>query len=845
MENIKQFKENFSEKTIITLTVGIIIFISFYGFLERIITNLIIKFDFFYPESVWYNDVFFIIMIIIILFFSYSRYKRNHIESTKDTSVFIIIVILYFFIRSSDTPLDFTPLSEYNFIKYADLIVLFAFAKIFLVLSYIWKNNLNTKNIKENNLLLEDISIGKYGEDTLGYKPYADRLAKKILKNQFNQSFAIGINGKWGVGKTSFFDLLKRNFKNENVIEIDFNPWKSSSSKLIIKDFFDVILGGISPYHYSISRKIQQYSDKLISNNGNLTAQFFHTILEIFIGDESIEALYNEIDKAFIKIDKKVIIYIDDVDRLDYNEIYEVLRLIRNTGSFHNIVFIVAYDRDYIVNLLSQNNLHNSDLFLEKIFQFEISLPYFDKYILRKLLVNKLSKNCPEKYKAPIEKIISTDYNSLNYSYLDHWVGHVRDVNRIVNSLTINLDTLWGDVEFGDFFRMELLRIKHPSVYRLIHKQANKFLTMKVGDYNWRYFILKDQDFEKYLKTNISVLKISESDISEITKLLKNIFPNEEDIFILKRSHLSIIYPSKFYRYFTFDLLKGNLSEIEFSRTRSGSLETFKEKITSWVKEGLSDEIKEKLMIIRDFDNRVDFENIITATFHLASLTSQKKESNGLMIGYSNTDIFNKLGDTSKISKLYYNENQTDYISFVKSLFTNAKPPFKFESDFIEYITDMDMEDFPISKIEFQEINIEYLRKYANISESLDDNIWGLYHNCKIGSKRIYTNQNIIEKEKIPSQAKHIMKSFILEKDMDNFMRVIIHKESGECKKFSVSRIVVELFDGWNPFLALLEESKFKDSEYITEFKNFIEIYKANGFKKAVPFTFDIIPVCE
>ena len=98
--------------------------------------------------------------------------------------------------------------------------------------------------------------------------------------------------------------------------------------------------------------------------------------------------------------------FIDDIDRLDKHEIIEVVRLIRNTANFHNTFFLVAYDRDYVINALGHLNEHNHHQFLEKIFQMELNLPAYDKSILTKELYNRLLNHIPEKHQKELKDAI-------------------------------------------------------------------------------------------------------------------------------------------------------------------------------------------------------------------------------------------------------------------------------------------------------------------------------------------------------------------------------------------------------------------------------------------------------
>ena len=56
-----------------------------------------------------------------------------------------------------------------------------------------------------------------------------------------NESFVVGIEGKWGSGKTSLINLVLENFESEDILKIHFNPWNFSSQNELITDFFDSI----------------------------------------------------------------------------------------------------------------------------------------------------------------------------------------------------------------------------------------------------------------------------------------------------------------------------------------------------------------------------------------------------------------------------------------------------------------------------------------------------------------------------------------------------------------------------------------------------------------------------
>jgi len=161
-------------------------------------------------------------------------------------------------------------------------------------------------------------------------------------------------------------NLIRRHTQDEeDVISIDFKPWSSSTPDAIIKDFFETLQDELSPYHAALSRLLIRYSRKLTSIDSNVITQTIEYAANYILDLDATNKVYEKINAALKDIDKKIIIYIDDLDRLEQSEIMEVIRLIRNTANFYNTFFIVAYDKEYVNNALKDAKIHNHEKFLE------------------------------------------------------------------------------------------------------------------------------------------------------------------------------------------------------------------------------------------------------------------------------------------------------------------------------------------------------------------------------------------------------------------------------------------------------------------------------------------------
>ncbi|MBI2268784.1 MAG: hypothetical protein HYU69_00330 [Bacteroidetes bacterium] len=744
--------------------------------------------------------------------------------------------------------------------KYTDILFIPAIGNIFL-----WIKSIRSKPLPENGqeAFFDDEPLGRTKLDELGYSKYSQMLANKINASHFDKAFAIGVNGKWGLGKTSFIDLLKRQIGNENLIIVDFNPWNSHTPKAIIQDFFETIQEAIRPYHSSLARLLVFYADKLVALNDNKIAKSIQTSVAAFTGYESLNSLFKDINGALRKINKKIIIFIDDLDRLDTEEIVEVIRLIRNTANFHNTFFVVAYDRNYIVKALHQHNPYNHEQFLEKIFQIEVTLPYFKKDIFRHKLAEKLKKVFPESLHEKIhEEIIGSP--SVTPQYLNDWLESMRDVTRLANSLALNLRKLDGEVELNDFIRLEVLRLKFPSVYELLFKNPGDFLdfNQRSGDntYQLRRFKNPQQDIQDekfrfatshlqlFLLKNHQALSVSQNEIENIVDFIDGIFDGSLNYGYSYRSHLSVIHPSKFNRYFAYDLLEGNLSEIEFSKSRLLNQKDLNAKISEWIEKGLESEVKNRFTRIKAFDNKDDFEKTIKAIFHLANIPRTKTDFfHGNLIGYDGKDLEHKVSDyDNKISDNLYKQHggKESLRAFIKGLFDNAKPPYSFEADLIRSLNHQFSDSFPLTKEELRNLSLHYFKTYCDQVPKLDNSVYRLFHCCKQTEWVPAGGSAHTSKESVPEEAITIMKDFI-KKDLDGFLFSWIDFDVFKETTFSVSNFPSVLFGSWQAFEEYLlqqDESKWK---YLAEFKQLFSSYKEKNFSIYVPFDFKVIPVSE
>lgn len=135
----------------------------------------------------------------------------------------------------------------------------------------------------------------------------------------------------------------------------------------------------LAPFYGPIEKRLANYVRELMDGTNMVSDFVFKKIFRI---DGSLEKLKNDISNELLHLKKKVFVVIDDVDRLDKDEIFEVLRLVRNTAKFCNIIFVVSMDEKYVIEQLGKKGILDGKLYLEKIFPLVVKLPKIDSFEL-------------------------------------------------------------------------------------------------------------------------------------------------------------------------------------------------------------------------------------------------------------------------------------------------------------------------------------------------------------------------------------------------------------------------------------------------------------------------------
>ena len=233
--------------------------------------------------------------------------------------------------------------------------------------------------------VISDRPILKLEEDYLGRYPFAKAIADQIIHTPDKGSLRIGIYGGWGEGKTSILRLIANELEKDGHVCVWITPWVFSNKDDILSYIISEITEKleIDIKDLSIAKKGAQIIKDLRSASGTdiklkLADTIFGAALEKFIGEKSSEKgqfVIATIDKRLN--DRKLIIFVDDLDRVRPELVPDLLLTLREALDYPNYFYIMALAPDVVEEGLRKvhQGWGEPGQFLEKIIELPKYVP--------------------------------------------------------------------------------------------------------------------------------------------------------------------------------------------------------------------------------------------------------------------------------------------------------------------------------------------------------------------------------------------------------------------------------------------------------------------------------------
>lgn len=350
-------------------------------------------------------------------------------------------------------------------------------------------------------MLYDDQPISQDEEDKLNRTPFVDEIVELIdryteydEKKDNHDGLVIGLEGAWGSGKTSALNLLENRFrdKNERYVVQRLDSWLAMDCTTLAAEFFKTlgaatIESGISSEYETllqrivrnvwgytlrlvtwiklkklpkIGPKIVAHIDKMepskwvrktpahvlkfgknVIRSSTISLKVIKIDFGKIIKDTTIRKEKEDLRVDLSKSKKYIIYMIDDIDRLNNDEIAFVMQLVKNIADFPKVIYILAYDRNIVAEALQRIDGKNGRDFMEKIIQVPIQMPEFGKagllrYFcdeLRTIVQSESSSQNKVRFDTSQGKIIMDKV----YMSIEPYLKNFRDCKRLLNAYQI------------------------------------------------------------------------------------------------------------------------------------------------------------------------------------------------------------------------------------------------------------------------------------------------------------------------------------------------------------------------------------------------------------------------
>lgn len=414
-------------------------------------------------------------------------------------------------------------------------------------------------------------------EDYLGYLPYIEAFSY-ILNNHntlISPPFVFGIHGKWGTGKSTFMKLINKKLENK-FYTIEINPWEYGDDQNFTTIFLAKLYNKVKKKRLlegknSGNNFIKAIFDplKLSLNTQMLKLEYDFSkfsldeqkkVIESFVSENFAlkESINDLLDEKFFET-KKVVVFVDDLDRCSIDRIMQVIESIKLLFNSPNCIFFLACDTSYLEGAISSKHKdfinfaikdeekemvkkNFSREYLEKIIQIPFYIPPITKDNIKEYVKSTLSskKIPPKKINIHEGGLFKTFIEELGDSFISEMIVvadlNPRRIKRILNLIFLNYtfmrfknsDELNFKIDIKLSSLLVIIREVYPEYYRVklsnendCEKTFKKFFQQFLSEEESKYNTEEDvQSYpDKDERPTATTIKNDQGNIFELFKI--------------------------------------------------------------------------------------------------------------------------------------------------------------------------------------------------------------------------------------------------------------------------------------------------------------------------------------
>lgn len=246
---------------------------------------------------------------------------------------------------------------------------------------------------KQNYIkLITDNPIDTIQDDLLWHYNTARNIYDLILWlkiSDIHKSYSIGVVWEWWIWKSGIVNILRKIWiENRNdMLFYEFNPWNFEKNDLV-NNFFSDLSKELEISN--IGNSLTKYASIIWNIDSVKSYSYIKDVFSFLFPEKSIHEIKEEINRKLENYNKKIIISIDDLDRCTPDEVMMMLNIIKNLWNFKNIIYLVSYDKENVLNVLKKKEFWED--YLDKIINTEMFIQNANSEQIRKFFIKWVEK---------------------------------------------------------------------------------------------------------------------------------------------------------------------------------------------------------------------------------------------------------------------------------------------------------------------------------------------------------------------------------------------------------------------------------------------------------------------
>lgn len=375
-----------------------------------------------------------------------------------------------------------------------------------------------------------DRAITRASEDVFDREPFVRRLSASLISHEGRATGGVvGLIGEWGTGKSSILNLIKNHLDETypQSLVVTFSPWLITTREELITAFFKELITSLDrkfgrqgePYATQFSQLVDETIEALrkygnalsplaskIPKVGFFANSIFTLVEKIGADRDSLAHKKEVLEQKLRAIDRPIIVIIDELDRVDDDEVRSMAQLVRSVMDFPEISYLLAYDEARVTEALGSSARDKTQAhergrkYLEKIVQLQVRVPPLLEGELQNLAFGEIEKILVRENLA-LRDLGKKRMEQLIKKTVPGFLTTYRSLKRVVSDFSLRMPMVANEVTPTDVLGFIILDALSPNSVTEIYRNSET-MVLDSRDYEGlvRFYADESDKIENWIK---------------------------------------------------------------------------------------------------------------------------------------------------------------------------------------------------------------------------------------------------------------------------------------------------------------------------------------------------------